>query len=303
VLTALEEWYVFDDLYLYQQVRGLGADADLTPRQLESLVGFLGWTVRARIRHEDSFFTPDCTWEDVDRMVEAVMEAFRDRKVRWETLLEEWLMRLARHHGCTRWGYKTPQDFMHMHLLAEHFPGVHYVFIQRDPRRMMASMKFVREQDGDPRQYHPVAYALYWRMAYKTVRAYEDMGEAPVLSVHFEDLVKDPDAAAAELGAFLGSTVKGKVPVKGKNTSFSGGKRKDITPTEAWLCERLAGDAMEKAGYTDRQGRFRLRDLPDLAYISCRFTIYQVVRVATQRDARASVKTFLKRLIRRGHHG
>jgi hypothetical protein len=299
VLSSLGDWYVFDDLYLYQQVRALGAEGPLTPEQLCRLVGFLGWTVRARIRFEDSFFKPDCTWEDVDRMVEAVLDTYRDRPVTWPELVEEWLMRLARHHGRTRWGYKTPQDFLHMRALAEVFPGVRYLFIMRDPRKMMASMKYVRAEDGDPRQYHPIPYALYWKMAYRAVNGFTKDGNAPVLPVRFEELVAAPDAEAERIAAFLESPKTGPVPVRGKNTSFGKGVRKDITETERYICERLAGPLLVEAGYEPSGARFRVRDVPHLAWLTLRFGVYQLVRIVKRPDARHSVKAFLRRLVGR----
>ncbi len=299
VLSTLKAWYVFDDLYLFQRVRALGADGPLTQDQLRGLVSFLGWTVRARIKFEDSFFKPRCTWKDVDHMVEAVVGAFEGREVCWEELVEEWLMRLALHHGRSRWGYKTPQDFMHLDTLTQSFPGVRFIFIMRDPRKMMASMKYVRSEDGDPRQYHPVPYALYWKMAHRTVHGFQAKELAPMLEMRFEQLVADPDEAAARAGAFLDAEVSGKVPVQGKNTSFGSGKRKDITATERWICERLAGEAMAEAGYESSGARPRVRDLPDLAFTTLRFSLYQAGRLLRRGDARASVGAYLKNLMGR----
>jgi len=226
VLSSLDDYYVFDDLYLLQQVQALGAEnRPLTSGELRKLTGFLGWAVRARIRYEDSFRAPDCTWEDMDRMVEAVRTAFEDKAVYWHTLLEEWLTRLAWHHGRRRWGYKTPQDFHHLDLLTDRFPGARFVFIMRDPRRMMASMKYVRDADGDPRQYHPIVYALYWRMARRAVDAFRAKDRAPVHEVRFEALVSDPDGEARRLAAFLSTSVSATVELGGTNTSFKAGRR------------------------------------------------------------------------------
>ncbi len=299
VLSTLEGLYVFDDLYLYQRARAIGAvTGPLSPEALRGLTGYLGWTVRARIRFEDSFFKPQCTWEDVDRMVEAVCEALSGLEARWQDLLEEWLTRLALHHGRHRWGYKTPQDFMHLETLAQTFPGVRFVFIMRDPRDMMSSMKYLRREDGDPRQYHPVAYALYWKMAHTAMAQYIGRGTAPMEVVRFEELVAEPDAVATRLGAFLGAGVRCPVPVRGKNTSFSGRARKTVTRTERWLCERLAGEAMAQAGYPPDGARPHLRDAPDLLRTSARFSLYQCARLLTRGDARGSVGAYLRTLLR-----
>ena len=300
VLSALPEWYVFDDMYMYQQVGVIGNEGPLSDDEVVDLLKYLGWSVRARIEYEDAFFKPDCTWEDVDRMVTAVAKSLEGKNVKWPVLLEEWLTRLARHHGRSRWGYKTPQDFLHMHNLAAAIEGVRFVFIMRDPRRMMASLKYVREADGDPRQFHPIAYAYYWRMAWRALQDYEANGTAPMQVVRFEELVKDPDGIARSLGEFLGTPFEGAVEVHGHNTSFGGGQRKDLSPTEIWICERIAGSEMRAAGYEPGQGKFRLRDLPAFALISLRFAAYQVARVWQRKDARVSIVSYLRRLVGAG---
>lgn len=294
VITTLNEWYVFDDLYMVQEAISLRAEGPLTPRQLEHLTVFLGWSVRARIRFEDKFLRPDCTWEDIDRMVEVVQAMYADRPVEWQELQEEWLMRLALHHGRSRWGWKTPQDFHHIAWLQQLYPGVRFVFILRDPTRMMASFKFLTGQDGDKGQYHPLVYARYWRMAVEAYKHHAQDAGVPLLLIKFEDLTKDPDGQADRIAAFLDATRSGPVPVKGANTTFAGGKRRSITPTEQWLLKRIAGPLMEEFGYSVPEARFRLRDLPDLAWISLRFAAHQVWRLRKHARSRAQVRAFLR---------
>ena len=299
VLSTLDDWYVFDDLHFYREARAVKADGPLTSEQLDRLVFFLGWQVRARIKFEEHFSKPRCTLEDVDRMCAAVLETFRERPVVWHELMEEWMMRLALHHGKTRWGYKTPQDFMHVRELHGLFPGARFLFIMRDPRRMMASIKYVPPQDGARGQYHPCIYASYWKMAYGAFRQLESAGDIPILMVRFESLVADPDGQARAIAEFLGATLTRSVPVRGSNTSFGGGKRRDLTPTEKWMCERIAGPVMESAGYEVEHPRPRLRDVPDLLFTTARFAGYQSSRLIREPSARVSVTAFLRRLIRR----
>ena len=118
VMSQIDDWYVFDDLYLYRAAMAEGVQGHLTECQLERLVDFLGWQLKARIKWV-TFDPPNCTWTDVDRMNEALLMTFRGRSVLWNELLEEWMTRLVLHHGCTNWGYKARQDFMHLDLLRE----------------------------------------------------------------------------------------------------------------------------------------------------------------------------------------
>lgn len=297
VLSSLRDWYVFDDLYFYQNVYKHGWHKGVLDEPARhKLLNFLGWQLRARIRHESIYRRPDCAWDDVARVEQAVARALRERPVRWHELMEEWLTRLALHHGRGRWGYKTPQDFLHMNMLAELFPGVRFLFVVRDPRAMMASKKFVRSQDGDPRQYHPWAYAWYWNMAWKTVRRFRDGGRAPVHTVHFEQLISAPETTAAAIAAFLETELDALELPRASNSSFADGRRRAVNPTEQWLCQAIAGSSMRQAGYEADPGRPRLRDLPELAWISARFASHQAARAFGPARKRVTFLPFLRTL-------
>jgi hypothetical protein len=205
------------------------------------------------------------------------------------------MTRLARHHGCEHWGYKAPQDFMHLDMLKEIWPGVRFIFVYRDPRRVMASKKYVDGQDGTPGEYHPFVYARYWRMAADAMIAANQNGE--VYFAQFEKLVADPDEEARRIASFLDTRFDGTVERTQGNTSFKGGKRRNITPTEAWVCERIAGNAMQELGYDSSEGKVRLQDAPDLAWRSLRFTAAQGKRMFKNPAARQSVKFFLTSLV------
>lgn len=298
VMSALDDWYVFDDLYLYRNARAMGALGPLKPDQLERLVDFLGWQVRARIRFEQNFSRPNCDDEDVTHMGEALLETFAAQPVLWHELMEEWLVRLALHHGRSRWGYKAPQDFMHMPMLARLFPGVRFVFLVRDPRDTMTSFKFVRGEDGAPGQYHPWVYARYWRMANQQADRHARELGLPMLRARFEDLVADPRSEAERIAHFLDTRLGAELPGGQPNTSFSESARQSITETERWICERVAGPVMDTHGYPRQGARPRLGDLWDLSRTSLRFAGHQTQRLWQKPEARSSVASFLRNLVR-----
>lgn len=300
ILSALDGWYVFDDLYAYQKMQSTRIQGKLTPEQLEDFVSRLGWSVRGQITyyqtHDLGFVNaPQCTWEDIDKMSVAMIETFKDRSVQWYELLEEWMVRLARHHNRTRWGYKTPQDFMHMDKLAEVFPGIRFIFIMRDPRKMMASKKNV-VSEGNSDEYHPIPYALYWKMAYEKVQNFIKSGKSPVYTVKFEEMITDPDKIAQELASFLGTTVSGSVAVKSHNSSFKSQSKTSITDTETWICEKLAGNSMEQAGYSLKNSSPKLSDIPDLLETSWQFITSQTKRALISSRKRVSVISYLQTL-------
>jgi hypothetical protein len=294
VMNHIRGLYVFDDLYYFREARGTGAREVLDPDQLEHLIRWLGarsMPERTKVHlHRHALEAAD-----VERLQESVRRALPGPRVPLHAPLEEWMLRLAMLNGCEHWGYKAPQDFMILDRLATAFPGARFLFIYRDPRAMMASYKFVPDTYGDARQYHPVPYALYWRMAHRTIAEREAV--LPIRHVKFEDLIREPLAVGRSIAEFLQLPwQEPRIPEK-VNTSFDTRERSEINPTERWICERLAGDAMVRAGYELGQGGPRLRDLPELLKLSVRFAGRQGWKSITMPRKRASAKMFLLRLL------
>lgn len=297
VLSRIRDWYVFDDLYLYRKATALGANGILSEPQLKGLIAYLGRLLKARIRTV-TFRPPDCSLDDVDRFEEAMLETFRARPVKWHQLMEEWLTRLAQHHHCRFWGYKTPQEFMHIDMLKNLFPGVRFAFVYRDPRQVMSSYKFIRPEDGDRSQYHPAVYAWFWRMSVEAVDAASKKMQQQIHYVKFENLIADPNKIAKNLASYLGSTVDGNVSRSDPNSSFQSKPRMGITPTEEWICQKIAGQSMLKMGYELSDVRPRLKDVGDLIKTSGRFIVYQARRIYRGQGARQAVKFYIKQLAR-----
>ena len=301
-LSTLADWYVIDDLYIYQESKASGADGPLTVDQRDCLLGYLAKRTKKqnmlRPGSDDRVLYHPFQDGDVDAMVEEMKSTFEGMGVTWHELTREWIQRLALSLGRGRWGYKTPQDFWHMRELREYWPGVRFVFLVRDPRDVMASYKYVRGSDGDPRQYHPLVYARYWKAAYDVFSRYAMDYPGEIQAVQFEELTRDPDLTLSKIATFLESRPVGSLPSRKPNSSFSGRERRWITPTEMWLCEWMAGETMTSAGYEIGKGRFRLRDLPELVFITARFGVYQVVRLLGSRRARVKARAFLRGLFK-----
>lgn len=296
VVSQVENWYVFDDLLFYRKAYGIGADKGvLNSEQLKKLIYFLGWPIRARIKFP-KFHIPNMTLTDVDRMDEALYATFEGKIVTWYELQREWLTRLANHHGCQNWGYKAAQDFMHLDMLRQLYPGLKVIFIYRDPRRVMASLKYIRgrKMDGDTGQYHPLAYSIYWRSSIRTLEeTKKDLGN-DLLEIKFEELVSSPVVYRDKIASFLGSKVTSEIELRDPNSSFGKDKKKDISPTEAWICEYFAGDTMLGKGYDLGSGKIRIVDFPGIALTTIRFVVYQFMRVLRDRSALISIKSYIK---------
>jgi hypothetical protein len=304
-LCQLEDWYVFDDLYPYQRAKAFKIDVagQMNPKQFKKLLFSLCWQARSQIKYNYDFFSTNCTLEDIDRFEQAMQTTFAEQSVYWSQFLEEWLMRLALHNHRHHWGYKTPQDFTNMDKLTDLFPGIRFIFIMRNPTKMMNSMKNLPMQkggDGDPRQYHPIVYSLYWKMAYQKVQQFIQAGRAPVQIIKFEDLVKNPEEQAQVIADFLGTTVSTNLSIEQKNSSFKTTKQQEFTPTESWLCQQLIGNTvLHSAGYALEDVKFRIQDIPELIRVTQQFTHYQFQRFFKDKRARESIKAYFKNLFKR----
>ncbi len=309
VLSCMDDWFIFDDLYPYQKAASLGLDSAVElssrPDLLEEYVSQLTWQLRAKIKFEKNFKIPNLDLDEVAAMERAILQTLRERPtLTWPQVLEEWIMRLAHHGGKCRWGYKTPQDFMHMDELTDIFPGVRFIYILRDPRKVMRSFKNLPRvktdgrQDGESRQYHPIVYALYWKIAYDKVQDFSRRNRAPVEVVKFEDLVETPVAVAERLAGFLGTQVTGQVILERVNSSFKQGSVRELTHTEITICEKIAGSQMQKSGYKLFYLQPHLSDMVDLVKTSVDFLAYQLQRMVTNKRARTSIMAFLKNLFK-----
>ncbi len=297
VLSQIEDWYVFDDLYFFRTVQGMGVNGPLTKSQLDRSIDFLGWQIRARIKHE-KFNKPKIRFDDVDLVDEALRKTYCDRDVLWHELQREWLTRLARHHGCSRWGYKTPQDFMNTNMLNRLYPGAKYVFLYRDPRDVLASYKYIggRRQDGNPGQYHPLVYAMYWRMAAKKMKRLQAELPDRVCEVKFENLVEQPNDVGQQLARFLDSRLTRSIERKQPNSSFNlnGNGRNTISNLEVKICESVIGDELTRKGYEFVHPSFKSQDIVEFCAITIRFFVYQAKRLIGSRAKLVSVVTFLR---------
>ncbi|ETN93147.1 Sulfotransferase domain protein [Gammaproteobacteria bacterium MOLA455] len=292
ILSQIPELYVFDDLYLYREAKAIGADNGyLNASQLDKLLFFLGWQIRARIRH-GTFSIPDMKMEDVDQVMAALYELYKEADVTWFQLLEEWMMRLAINQGASHWGYKAPQDFLHTAMLSRVFPGVKFIFVQRDPRDMMRSLKYVHSKDGNPKQYHPVAYSLYWKSCAAKIRDFQSQGYDSLV-LKFDDLVKSPSDSAAEVARYLGLSVPTKMLVKEKNSSFKNKKEQNLTSTETWIIEKIIGSDLQLCGFQASGSKPSFFGIFEVIRVSVVFIIYQAGRVVKKRSALVSIKSFI----------
>ncbi len=301
VLSTLKDLWVFDDLYVVQKAEAI-TFGPMSDDQLVRFVDRLAWETRARIKWEKDFETPPVTLDDIDRMEIELIDRHRGTRPLWHDLASEWLAELAGASQCDRFGYKTPQDFLHLERLHEVWPETRFIHLLRDPRDIMRSYKNLdvwKGGDGDPRSYHPVAYALYWRMSQRRLTEAKWRGKPPVEVVRFEDLIADPDAVGTRLADFLETRQLHSAVVESHNTSRHSGPKRNLTAAEIWICQRIAGPDMTAAGYSLLPVKPELRDLPEVTRVTKDFVVFQVSRLLRDPEKRQSIVNVARNLVSR----
>jgi hypothetical protein len=212
-------------------------------------------------------------------------------------------MRIALASGRQNWGYKTPQDFMHMDELTELFPGVRFIYILREPTQVLKSFKNLPKvkshgsQDGESRQYHPVVYSLYWKKAYETVQAFISKQKAPVEVIKFEELTNHPEEVADRLQNFLGDEISQDAFRRKGNSALKKENVKELTGIETLLCQLTTGEALQQAGYAKKPAQPSPLDVLDLAHTTATFTSYQCQRFLKDKKARTSIISFARKVL------
>ena len=302
ILSSMKGLFVFDDLYPYQHARSLGISNELNlqkhPNLKQKFVESLTWQLRAKITFEQHFHISNITIEDTYDLEKALAQALNAEVVTWTDILQEWTKRLAYFYGKKNWGYKTPQDFLHLEELSHIFPGVRFICVLRDPRKMMLSYKNLPKvqtaeaQDGESRAYHPIFYSLYWKKAFEKVSAFKATHKDSIYMVRFEDLISSPESVSKEIAEFLSTTIEGNIAFEKGNSSTKSGRYSTLTKLELFLCEKIAGSSMKKAGYSLSQSNFSVSGFWDFIRTTIQFFCYQSMRFITDRRARVSIKNF-----------
>lgn len=309
LLSQTEDWFVFDDLYPYQKAAELGITSTLNlstnPEKLKALLNRLGWQLRAKIKFEQNFWKPELELDETFLMEECIVEALKDSPtLYWPQVVEEWMTRLTYFNKKKRWGYKTPQDFMHIRELVALFPAAQFIFIQRDPFKMLQSFKNLPKvktsgtQDGESRQYHPYFYSLYWRRAFEAITDCHENNLARIETVKFEDLISEPEKVSERLANLLETKVSGEIRVEKGNTSYSNAKKKNLTNLEIAICQKVIGEKLTEAGYNSRSVKIKPLEFLDLLSTTWTFSIYQFMRIVKDKKSRNSIYSFIKKVLK-----
>jgi hypothetical protein len=103
--------------------------------------------------------------------------------------------------GKSRWGHKTPRFVRHWERLARWFPGARFIHLARDPRAVAASLR-----GSAAHRSHALAAAQRWRLDTAHGLEMERALGSRAWRVHYEDIVRRPEATVQQVCQFLDLT-------------------------------------------------------------------------------------------------
>lgn len=218
-----------------------------------------------------------------------VLQECRKKRFEWSSLMDDVLTRVAQHAGKTRWADKTPQNFLHIEILHRAFPKARFLFLFREPCKILASYKYAASSEHDKRRYHPLVYALYWRIAarkYLTARKKIPFVEM----VRYEDLIRHPAVTTKRISEFLETAIScPDLQTLGDNSSFNNRGRRSLSPTETWICQTVCRREMKEIGYSPSHASPKASDLGELLLLTLRFTCFQMKRLFFDKNGRQRI--------------
>jgi len=171
----------------------------------------------------------------------------------------------AENEGASIWMCKSLSNIHYAYLLEESIKPL-YIFLYRDGRDVACSFK--RAVVGEKHAYH---IAQQWQHEQELCIALQQrLGNERVISVCYEDLIKQPEQKLTRICAFIGTKYDSACleyyrSTAAKNTASSGkmwenversiiadnfnNYRKELSASEVFLFENIAGKTLQKLGY------------------------------------------------------
>jgi hypothetical protein len=176
---------------------------------------------------------------------------------------------VARRQNVDRWADCTPDHLLYLQRIKETIPDALIVHIIRDGRDVALSMDkqgWIRPLPGDADE-HLMVSSVYWEWIVKRGREGGRKLGADYCEVHFEDLLRNPQAVLTELSSFLEHDLNydrilevGIGTVREPNSSFQkdsqgrdfnpvGRWQDSVTGKDAMRMETLIGGTLTESGY------------------------------------------------------
>jgi len=293
ILNESPELFVINDFYVLQQIDAAALWGRLSSAQARQIADWIYERIHIRATQERGK-TISQSIEMTDEQLSALADLVRSDwpdGVGWADVLDKVMSGAAKLSGHARWGYNTPQDYLHLDRLFAAFPTSKAVFLLREPVSLLKSYKNVSGPWHDARRYNPTTIGLAWRAAARSYLRLRESDPERVLFVNYGDLVSDTSAAVARLAAFVGAEIPTPdLAALGHNSSHEQGRRPlPVSENEVWLASLPIREELELLGFEVPAASFRLGGAASLAGIYARGLAFHLSGLATDADRRKRV--------------
>ena len=176
--------------------------------------------------------------------------------------------------GLKTWSDKTPDYVFHLETLHTLFPQAKFIHLVRDGRDVAVSL--MAKSWGPANVY---TSALYWSRCNTPSAIRETLLEShQYLELHYEDLLRDPEAVLTQVYLFLGLALDSTAIQSAARTvdqDNTGKWRQRLRAREIEVFERTAADTMAAYGYTTSHRQAPIGLLTKLRF-KCHQTLAQL---------------------------
>jgi len=203
-------------------------------------------------------------WQGDPPRLEEFLRAMPDRTP--AAFLDTLYRLYAQQYGAVRWGDKTPIYTSYMDLLDRLFPQAQFIHVIRDGRDVALSML---EKWGNEVHIDIYFTARNWvRRIRRAQASAARLGPERYYELRYENLVADPEGVLRPLCDFLGEPFVPEMaephrlgrrrirpdnfhaPIRQPpNTAHVGRWRREMSPADLRLFQRVAGDLLAELGY------------------------------------------------------
>jgi hypothetical protein len=294
ILNESPDLFIVNDFYYLQQVDAVNGFKESNSELSKYLAQEIFKKIQARIEKIDSpqlecglFLSPEAE----KKIEKFAQECGKHLGQTWSSLLEEIMQYSAELLGKKVWGYNTPQDYLHIERLQQVFPYAKFIFVMRDPRCVIRSYKYVQSNGyHEVNRYHPLLQALAWRTSIRSFLRKNKENPHHFLLIRYEDLVADVNKTLIKVSEFTQAKFpRLNLEEFGNNSSFQGKHKRELLPTEIWLCEIIAGEEIRKIGYSLSTTQPQWQDISYISYITIKMLGFYLQKGLFSSDMRQRI--------------
>ena len=256
-LNEFEGTFIINDFYVLQKIDGADLWGKLTPDEAQLIARWIYRILEIRCTQEvgKTLEQPvHLSLKQLAEIKEIVQMPWADGLF-WSNVLEKILAKAAELTGAKTWGWNTPQDHLHLERIYKAYPDAKVIAQLRSPEAVLNSYKNVYGWWHDARRYNPIAQALAWKKAARSILRWQKERPDDFLYIRFEGLIEKTNEHGLLIAKHCGlHPVATNLKSLGTNSSYSNIRKKQtVTDTELIIANLIIGNDAQRLKYALRR--------------------------------------------------